>query len=344
MRPRTTSPPVARVHVRARPGLRDDGRRTCGAALVVGGDVLSRILDWRIARPASFLATARARSCSSGSRRGLPWLRARRRRLGWSAALHAGRRLALPASAETVAERKHFAHMNGREVFKFATRVLVSSAETVLARCGRAMDDVDVYVPHQANVRIIDHAVGKLGIPGRKLLSMSTVRQHVLGLDSARARRGAGGRAASRRRYGADDRHGRRPHLGLGFDGMEARNEQDRVLLPWAGVPRVRHGPGDRRARSGGDAVSSRKAARRLGSICSGSASTLRWRSSSRPNCSSPRSSPRASPSSLPFAREGSSPTTSSATRSASTPRLRPHARCRCRGDRARARARAGYG
>ncbi len=58
--------------------------------------------------------------------------------------------------------------MNGREVFKFATRVMVSSAEAILDECGRTIDDVDVYVPHQANVRIIDHAVRKLGVPGRR--------------------------------------------------------------------------------------------------------------------------------------------------------------------------------
>ena len=55
--------------------------------------------------------------------------------------------------------------MNGREVFKFATRVLVSSAQAVLEQCGKTIADVDVYVPHQANKRIIDYAVGKLGIP-----------------------------------------------------------------------------------------------------------------------------------------------------------------------------------
>src|SRR4029077_7050555 len=53
-------------------------------------------------------------------------------------------------------------------VFKFATRVLVSAAEAVLAECGRTIEDVDVYVPHQANVRIIEHARQKLGIPGEK--------------------------------------------------------------------------------------------------------------------------------------------------------------------------------
>jgi 3-oxoacyl-[acyl-carrier-protein] synthase-3 len=70
-----------------------------------------------------------------------------------------------PASAETVARGQHYVHMNGRQVFRFATRVLVSSAESVLDRCGLSVNDIDVYVPHQANVRIIDHAVAKLGIP-----------------------------------------------------------------------------------------------------------------------------------------------------------------------------------
>ena len=76
----------------------------------------------------------------------------------------------MPATAETVAERKHFAHMNGREVFKFATRVLVSSGEEILEKCGRTIDEVDVYVPHQANVRIIEHALRKLGIPAAKVV------------------------------------------------------------------------------------------------------------------------------------------------------------------------------
>ena len=76
----------------------------------------------------------------------------------------------MPTTAETVAGGAHYVHMNGREVFKFATRVLVSSAEAVLAKCELSLDDVDVYVPHQANVRIIDHALAKLGIPKEKTI------------------------------------------------------------------------------------------------------------------------------------------------------------------------------
>ena len=75
-----------------------------------------------------------------------------------------------PASEETLHGRQHYVKMNGREVFKFATRILVSSAEELLERCGRSVDDIDVYVPHQANVRIIDHAARKLGVPEEKVV------------------------------------------------------------------------------------------------------------------------------------------------------------------------------
>jgi len=135
-------------------------------ALVVGGDILSRILDWsdrstavlfgdgvgavvleRVAE-GGFLGFELGADGSGGQQLYLP---------------AGGSRT--PATAESVAERLHFVQMNGREVFKFATRILVSSAEAVLAECGRTIDDVDVYVPHQANVRIIEYATEKLGIP-----------------------------------------------------------------------------------------------------------------------------------------------------------------------------------
>jgi 3-oxoacyl-[acyl-carrier-protein] synthase-3 len=140
-------------------------------ALVVGGDVLSRIVDWSDRGTAvlfgdgagavvldrvsegGFLGFELGADGSGGSQLYLPG--------GGSRA---------PATAETVAEKKHFVQMNGREVFKFATRVLVTSAEKVLAECGKSVDEVDVYVPHQANVRIIDHAAEKLGIPKEKIV------------------------------------------------------------------------------------------------------------------------------------------------------------------------------
>lgn len=77
----------------------------------------------------------------------------------------------LPASEETVADRQHFLKMNGREVFKFATRIIETSARQLLSEQGFGVEDVDLFVPHQANVRIIDAAARKLGIPAERVFS-----------------------------------------------------------------------------------------------------------------------------------------------------------------------------
>ena len=74
-----------------------------------------------------------------------------------------------PSTAETVQQDLHFLRMNGPEVYRFATRVLVSSAEKLLEECGLTVDDIDLYIPHQANKRIIDHAARNLGIPQEKI-------------------------------------------------------------------------------------------------------------------------------------------------------------------------------
>ncbi len=74
-----------------------------------------------------------------------------------------------PASAETVAGDMHTIVMHGQEVFRFATRILVASARKLLEECGASVDDVDLYVPHQANKRIIDHAARILGLPREKV-------------------------------------------------------------------------------------------------------------------------------------------------------------------------------
>jgi 3-oxoacyl-[acyl-carrier-protein] synthase-3 len=74
-----------------------------------------------------------------------------------------------PATAQTVEQELHFLRMNGPEVYRFATRVLVSSAEKLLEECRLSVDDVDLYIPHQANKRIIDHAARNLGIPAEKI-------------------------------------------------------------------------------------------------------------------------------------------------------------------------------
>ncbi len=69
-----------------------------------------------------------------------------------------------PASTETVSERAHYVKMMGKDVFRFATRVLPDSVVQALDRAGLTTDDMDVLIPHQANTRIIDHAVKRLHV------------------------------------------------------------------------------------------------------------------------------------------------------------------------------------
>ncbi len=143
----------------------------CRRALVVGGDVLSKIVDWSDRTTCIVFGDGAGavvlERVESGGFMGFE--------LGADGS--GGMQLYLPAggsreptSAESVARHDHYVRMNGREVFKFATRVLVSSAEKLLDQLGLTVDDIDLYVPHQANVRIINHAVERLGIPAEKVV------------------------------------------------------------------------------------------------------------------------------------------------------------------------------
>jgi 3-oxoacyl-[acyl-carrier-protein] synthase-3 len=69
-----------------------------------------------------------------------------------------------PASPRTVAERRHFIKMKGNETFKMAVRSMEETSREVLARAGLAPADVDLFIAHQANRRIIDAVGGRLGL------------------------------------------------------------------------------------------------------------------------------------------------------------------------------------
>jgi 3-oxoacyl-[acyl-carrier-protein] synthase III len=72
---------------------------------------------------------------------------------------------AAPSTAETVAAKGHYIQMEGRAVFKFAVRAIVDSTRAVLDAAGMQVGDVDLFVPHQANARIIDAAAESVGLP-----------------------------------------------------------------------------------------------------------------------------------------------------------------------------------
>jgi 3-oxoacyl-[acyl-carrier-protein] synthase-3 len=134
-------------------------------ALVVGGDLLSRILDWE----------DRSTLILFGDGAGAVVLEATPQEgfLGFELGADGagGANLWLPGSGSRLFDDPdQYVKMNGREVYKFATRILVQSAQDLLERCGVAIEEVDVYVPHQANIRIIDHATKKLGVPSERVV------------------------------------------------------------------------------------------------------------------------------------------------------------------------------
>jgi 3-oxoacyl-[acyl-carrier-protein] synthase-3 len=132
-------------------------------ALVVGGDVLSKILDWE----------DRSTLVLFGDGAGAVVLERVERGgfIGFELGADGGggENLWYPGSGSRhFDDPDAFVKMNGREVFRFATRIMVQSAREILAECGKTVDDIDVYIPHQANKRIIDYAADKLGVPAEK--------------------------------------------------------------------------------------------------------------------------------------------------------------------------------
>jgi len=69
-----------------------------------------------------------------------------------------------PVNAATFAEGRHYLRMNGREVFKFATRILGTTSQRSLAQANMTLADIDTIVPHQANLRIIQAAARSMDV------------------------------------------------------------------------------------------------------------------------------------------------------------------------------------
>lgn len=75
-----------------------------------------------------------------------------------------------PITCEAVQAGEQYIQMCGAEVFKFAVRIIVQATQAVLAKCGLSPADIDVFVAHQANIRIIEAAVARLELPEEKVI------------------------------------------------------------------------------------------------------------------------------------------------------------------------------
>ena len=139
------------------------GEHKC--ALVVGAEVFSRILDWN----------DRGTCVLFGDGAGAVVLRAADSPGIHASVLRADGKYAAMLSVPGNVNRgkitgSPFLQMDGKQVFKFAVKVLDEVARETLAAAGAVIDDVDWLIPHQANVRILDATARKLGLPPEKLV------------------------------------------------------------------------------------------------------------------------------------------------------------------------------
>ncbi len=74
-----------------------------------------------------------------------------------------------PASGQTLARGEHFVRMEGKETYRYATKTMASSALKAIERAGWQPDEIDLFIPHQANVRIIESVAKGLGLPMEKM-------------------------------------------------------------------------------------------------------------------------------------------------------------------------------
>ena len=127
--------------------------------LVIGAETLSRIVDWEDRGTAILFADGAGAVV-------LEAVEGRGELLGWD--------LASDGAAQPLlyADVGGYMKMDGREVFRRAVRVMVDSANTSLAQAGVSVDDLALVVPHQANIRIIEAAATRLGVPMEKMATV----------------------------------------------------------------------------------------------------------------------------------------------------------------------------
>lgn len=143
---------------------------TANTALVIGSEKLSCITDWQ----------DRSTCVLFGDGAGAAILRSRPGSRGiFSTSLSADGRLTHllnlpaggslhPASQQTLKDRMHYLKMAGKEVFKYAVNTMVDAANTVLKKASMTVADVNLIIPHQANIRIIQAIGERLGAPMNK--------------------------------------------------------------------------------------------------------------------------------------------------------------------------------
>jgi len=140
--------------------------------LVIGGETMSKILNWEDRTTCILFGDGAGAAVLQAVKEGFGFLSFE---LGSDGS--GGKLLSqpaggskCPASLETVSKNLHTLQMEGKEVYKFAIRIMGDVSVKVLEKAGLTKEDVDLLIPHQANIRIVDNAVKRLGISPDKVV------------------------------------------------------------------------------------------------------------------------------------------------------------------------------
>jgi 3-oxoacyl-[acyl-carrier-protein] synthase-3 len=139
--------------------------------LVIGSEMLTRITDWEDRSTCVLFGDGSGAAVlgpSNGKKGILSTYTKSDGRLGDLLYMPGGGS-AHPATHETVDQRMHFVKMAGREVFKHAVRAMADAAIHALDLAGYKDEDIDLLIPHQANIRIIDAIANRLKLPKEKV-------------------------------------------------------------------------------------------------------------------------------------------------------------------------------
>lgn len=135
--------------------------------LVVGVELLSRFVDWQDRSTSVLFGDAAGAVVVQATNKpcGVQGYVLGSDGTGYQHIIMPSGGSARPFGADVLAEGSHYLLMNGREVFKFATRIFGPASEQALTMAGKTMEDVDWIIPHQANLRIIQAASKDIGVP-----------------------------------------------------------------------------------------------------------------------------------------------------------------------------------
>ena len=141
--------------------------------LIIGSDTLSQVIDW----------SDRSTCVLFGDGAGAVVIQATEQRAGIQSSVlgsdgsgfdhlivPAGGSLQ-PASRDTVDGRMHYLKMNGNEVYRFAVTAMIRSTAQAIKQANLSSEDIDLFIPHQANLRIIQYAAKALNLPAERVFT-----------------------------------------------------------------------------------------------------------------------------------------------------------------------------